>query len=376
LKCGTKEINQTVDIYGGIMRNLATIQIIENEFPIHGKDRIVLATMKNLGWQVIVQKDQIRIGDKVVYIEIDSVLPDREEFNFLKDHRIKTMKMAGVRSEGICFPMSILTNSNYDVGQDVTDDLGIKQYEKTMDIERENTSAKTNKRYPRFLMRSKLFRKLILSKKLQKGFPEFVNKTDETRVQNAPFFLDLDMKWVETEKIDGQSGTFALYRHKSKIPFVKDKFEYIVCSRNLRIFKKDNSTYWNVSDRYDIKNALMKIIGRQDWVAIQGECIAPGVQGNKYHVDTPDLYVFNVIYPCGRLPSSDAKESIESLGMKFVPIVNSNTELPKTVDDILDHVTHNSQLHNTLREGSVFRSVDGKLSFKAVSPKFLMKHNE
>lgn len=86
------------------MRQLASIKVISDITPIEGKDRIVLATVD--GWRVIVKKDEFRIGDKCVYIEIDSVLPEKPEFEFLRKNnfRIKTMKMAGCISSGICFP--------------------------------------------------------------------------------------------------------------------------------------------------------------------------------------------------------------------------------------------------------------------------------
>ncbi|MBQ7171918.1 MAG: hypothetical protein IJR89_06555 [Clostridia bacterium] len=89
------------------MRQLASIKTVSNLLPIEGRDRIELAVID--GWSVIVKKDEFKIGDKCVYIEIDSVLPEREEFEFLrsKNFRIKTMKMAGVVSCGICFPLSI-----------------------------------------------------------------------------------------------------------------------------------------------------------------------------------------------------------------------------------------------------------------------------
>ena len=361
------------------MRSLASIKTVSEIFPIEGKDRIVLAMID--GWSVIVKKGEFNVGDKCVYIEIDSVLPEREEFEFLRKggFRIKTMKMAGVISQGICFPLSILPekkNGEYEVNEDVTDVLGVKQYERTMDKEPTEQKPAPNKKYPQFLMRMAWFRKLVLPKKKSKGFPNFISKTDETRIQNMPFILQDKREWIATEKVDGQSGTFCLVRHKSRVPFVKDKFEYIVCSRNLRLGAKDNSSYWQVSDRYQIENALKNMIGDRDWIAIQGECIAPNVQGNKYRVGKADLYVFNLIYPSGRLDSLTAKSICNQHGLNFVPIVATDYVLPDTVNEVLDYAHGKSMLGSTLREGIVFRSKDGKQSFKAVDPLFLMEYDE
>ena len=191
-----------------------------------------------------------------------------------------------------------------------------------------------------------------------------------------PFILQDKREWVATEKIDGQSGSFALVRKKSWLPFIKDRFEYIVCSRNLRIWNKDTSSYWKVSDKYNIENILKEMIGDKPWIAIQGECIAPNVQGNKYKVAEPDLYVFNLIYPEGRIGSVEAKEICEKHGLKFVPIIAADYILPDTVNEVLEYAHGDSALGSTIREGIVFRSKDGKQSFKAVDPLFLLKYNE
>lgn len=361
------------------MRKLASIKTITSIAPIEGKDLIGLATVD--GWGVIVQKSQFNPGDKCVYVEIDSVMPEKPEFEFLRkrDFRIRTMKMAGVISQGICFPLDILppkkNGTEYEIGEDVTDVIGVTQYEPTMD--KEPQPKEKAKKYPAWLMRFSWFRRIVLGpKKKNGGFPSFVSKTDEVRIQNIPHILQDKREWIATEKVDGQSGTFALVRHKSRIPFVKDKFEYIVCSRNLRLDKPDNSSYWRVSERYQIENALRNMIGDRDWIAIQGECVAPNVQGNKYKVKEPDLYIFNLIYPTGRLGSKVAKSIIENHGMKFVPIVADDYILPDTVQEVLEYADGQSVLGDTMREGIVFRSKDGTHSFKAVSNKFLLKYNE
>ena len=275
--------------------------------------------------------------------------------------------------------MSILPEKkagSWEIGDDVTEILGVKQYEPTMDKEVALVTPEKKNSYPKFLMRFKWFRKIFLPKKQAKGFPTFISKTDETRIQNMPYILSDKREWVATEKIDGQSGSFSLVRHKSKLPFFKDKFEYIVCSRNLRLWSKDNSSYWSVSEKYHIEEFLHSIIGNYEWVAIQGECIAPNVQKNKYKVSEPDLYVFNLIYPDGRRSSVDAKLVCESGGLKFVPILDTHYVLPDTVNGVLSYAHGQSAIGDTLREGIVFRSHDGKISFKAVDPLFLLKYDE
>lgn len=358
------------------MRTLASIQTIADIMPIEGRDRIVLATV--LGWHVIVTKD-FNVGDRVVFCEIDSVLPEKPEFEFLrsKNFRIRTMKMAGVISQGICFPLDILPEQyrSLDVGEDVTNIIGVKQYEPTMDKEEELKACgqKSVKHYPALLMRFRWFRSLVLPKKTKGGWPDFISKTDETRIQNMPWICEDKREWTATEKIDGQSGTFALVRHKG---LFRDKFEYIVCSRNLRLMHPDNSSYWKVSEKYQIENALKNMIGDREWIAIQGECVGPKIQKNKYGLTDYDLYVFNLLYPTGRVDSVRAKSICENRGLNFVPIINKNYVLPDTVDEILDYANGQSLLADTLREGIVFRSTDGKQSFKAVSPEFLLKWSE
>ena len=207
------------------------------------------------------------------------------------------------------------------------------------------------------------FRKLVLPKKQQRGFPSFISKTDENRIQNCPFYLEQDLDWIATEKVDGQSGSFTLQKIKGKHWWNKTTYDFAVCSRNLRKWNKDNSSFWSVAEKYNI--------------AIQGECCGTGIQGNKYHIDGYDLFVFNVIYPSGRMGSLEAKVLMESKGLKFVPIINEKINIKgMSVNEVLDYATGKSVLYDTLREGIVFRTLDGKQSFKAVSPKFLMKFDE
>lgn len=265
----------------------------------------------------------------------------------------------------------------FEVGTDVTEIIGVHQYEATMDKEPPELTAKQTKvKWPRFLMRFAWFRQLVLPQKKKGGFPSFISRTDENRIQGSPWVLQDKKEFVASEKCDGSSGTWALLRHKHHWPF-KDKFEYIVCSRNLRLPVKDNSAYWKVSDKYNIEATLRNLIGNKEWIAFQGECIGPKIQGNKYNLDDYEMRVFNVIdSERGRLGTMKAKSIVENKGMDFVPIVNEHYVLPDTIEEALADATGPSALNpDTLREGFVIRTPDGKESWKIVSPEFLLKYN-
>lgn len=92
-------------------RKLASIQRISSLSPIDGAEKILKATV--LGWELVVAKaDNFKVGDLVVYCEVDSVLPPKPEFEFLRERkfRIKTIKLKGQVSTGIIFPLTILEN--------------------------------------------------------------------------------------------------------------------------------------------------------------------------------------------------------------------------------------------------------------------------
>ena len=216
-----------------------------------------------------------------------------------------------------------------------------------------------------------------MPKKENKGFPEFISKTDETRVQNIPHILkNKDITYVVREKIDGQSGTFFLKKMGKKWPWQKQGYDFGVCSRNLRLWNETKTSYWTVAKKYNIKAVLEDLIGDHDFVAIQGECIAPNVQGNKYKVTEPDLYAFNLIYPDGKVPCLEAEEILKKYGIKWCPLVAKDFVLPDTVNEMLDFSTGKSALYDTLREGLVLRNYSKNISFKAVSPEFLIKNDE
>lgn len=347
------------------MRKLATIREISDIQPIPKRDKIVLASVD--GWKIIVKKDEFQIGDKCVYCEIDSVLPKREEFKFLesKQYRIKTMKMSGVISQGICFPLSILPDGVYAIGDDVTEILGITKF---VPKSSEELLPKRS-----FFNRGK-----------SKQFPSFIPKTDEPRVQNMTWILNYakinpQLEWKAHEKLDGTSATFLCIRRKKF--FIFDDFEFIVCSRNFRIFEDEITSmpHWRVVEKYDIKNKLIKHLKYNKdlkYVCIQGEIIDKKVQGNKYKVNEPKFYLFNLRDSKNELCSFFKTDNFCKLyDLDRVPEIEGFNLSDFTMESLLKFSDGKSKLANVPREGIVVRS-DGRDSFKVISNEFLLKYGE
>lgn len=331
-------------------RKLATIAKVENVAPIEGADAIEVVTIR--GWKVVTKKNEFKIGDFCVYCEIDSVLPEKEEFEFLRkvNFRIKTLRLRGQVSQGIVFPLSVLpTEVTIEEGLDVTDILGVTKYEPIMPA----SLGGTAKGY----------------------FPSHSIKTDEERIQNLVDKYDelKTHKYFATEKLDGSSTTY----------FLKDNV-FGVCSRNLELIETEDNTFWKVARDLKIEEKMREYAKRNGITNfnIQGELIGEGIQGNKYGLKGHTVRFFRAF-------NIDAFEffdyevfinMIGEMGLLTVPVLGV-VELPDTVDGLLAFVEGKSALNpKTEREGIVFVSTDfvskynGRLSFKGISNKFLLKN--
>lgn len=196
--------------------------------------------------------------------------------------------------------------------------------------------------------------------------------------QNMTWILTNKEPWIATEKIDGTSTTFTMKRHKIGKP------EFYVCSRNVvfdRSDKKcfyDTNVYLEMAEKYKIYDVLLDIMTSKnlDWVTIQGETYGAGIQKRDYSKNDHDFMAFNLIYSdCGRLNTVDMKYTLDKYGIPSVPILNKNYILPDTLDELMNFSTGNSLVDGKPREGIVFRSMDGKTSFKCVSNSFLLKYH-
>lgn len=384
-------------------RALAYVVTIDEIKPIEGYDRVAYA--RTNGWWVIISKnDNLQVGDKCVYFEVDSkVNAEDERFAFLekRNYKIKTQKMCKVISQGLLMPLTLFPElGDADINTDVTDKLKV-----TYAVEEDNArkgkvdpEAKYKsmaarhqkifkKPWARWMMRRKWGRKIMFfffGKKKDKplAFPThfpFVHKTDEERCENIPWVLGYERPLIVTEKLDGTSSTYILERKG------KRKFEFYVLSRNVRQKTPDQecyhdkNIYWDMAIKYDIEKHLKDyLIANPDltYVCIQGESVG-SVQGNPLKLKEDDLYVFNFIRSdVGRIPSTNGRVIVEQWGMKWVPILDTNYMMPNDMEEFKQYATAKSVVSpNVLREGVVLRDPTNDFSFKNVSREYLLKHN-
>ena len=404
-------------------RELAYVVIIDGIEPIEGYDRVEHAIVG--GWRVIVQKGQFKVGDPAIYFEIDSRVPsDKECFAFLekRHYKIKTLKMCKTLSQGLLmhasdFGWEIHERGNLDTDEStvyIFDDEGIEHYatdesrfltkklgvtyaddednqRKAPSVDKYKKMAQRHptifkKAWARWLMKRAWGRKLMFiffgkKKDKKNGWPAWVQKTDEERIENMPFVLNNKNPWIATEKIDGSSTTFTMKRGKHK------KKDFYVCSRNVcfdsvdKPCYYDTNIYWEMAQKYhmfEVLSQLLDVLPAAEWVTIQGETYGEGVQRNTYGLTGHDFMAFNLITSDkGRWNSCEMKEILEKgYNIPCVPILNDSYILPDTVEELREYVNSQpSTINEEMKEGIVFRTPDGIHSFKCVSPEYLLKYH-
>lgn len=405
-------------------RELAYVVLVDGIEELPGYDRVESAIIG--GWRCIVPKDQFRVGDPAIYFEIDSRVPsDRECFAFLekRNYKVKTQKMCKSISQGLLmhasdFGWNINTfpendiyiednhgNKHYpnDESRFLTKELGVI-YADDEDNKRKASSVDKYKKmaqrrpelfkkpWARWMMKHEWGRKVMFfffgkKKDKKNGWPEWVSKTDEERVQNMPWILEDEGEWIITEKIDGSSTTFTMKRGRRKN-------EFYVCSRNVcfdsvdKPCYYDTNIYWEMAQKYDMFKVLSELLERMpnaDWVTIQGETYGAGVQKRDYSLTGHDFAAFNLITSDkGRWNSNAMKNLLENgFNVPCVPVVESSFSFNQLdqlngetrLDKILTLAEGKSMIDDLPREGLVLRSVDGTRSFKAVSNSFLLKYH-
>lgn len=371
-------------------RMLASVQKVLEVLPITGADRIEL--VKVLGWQCVVKKGIFKAGDIGCYIEIDSIVPDKPCFEFMKERkfRVKSISLRKTLSQGLFMSFEDLGIKKYPEGKDLTDILGITKWEPP-----EDTGIYQNKKQKSWWW--KLVYKWPILKMFRKkcgmgaSFPShLVPKTDETRLQAfPPDFLEKfkDLPIAISQKMDGSSTTF-----------VWNNGKFSVASRNVWMIEKNDTNFWKIVELTKIDKAVKEVFGKRN-VCLQGELCGPSIQDNKYKFDRLHYFLFGIFDSDKKeyfTPQEliDAFEALQKAGatIEIVPQLvkpldrKTIKDIGLTVDDWLKYVDTRSPFNpDTWNEGIVVRSLDnkpygvkgmtgGRYSWKCISNKFLLQY--
>lgn len=345
------------------MRKLASIQRIWKIEPIEGADRIELAYV--LGWQCVVNKDQFKPMDLAVYFEIDSFLPIRPEFEFMRSSsyrrtdimgegfRLRTMRFRGQISQGLLLPIEQFPEIPVDVelGRDVSDILDVKKWE----IEEKATTGGT-----------------VIG-----TLPVDVPHTDETRVQAEPDLIEdfAGLEYYISTKMDGSSHSVSL-----------DEDGFHVTGHNYEYKDDGKSAFYNLVKREDIEDRMRKFYKDNGLrvLTIQGELCAPGIQQNRLKLTCPEWYVFTIREDGKRVGLKRMQEICKATELQMVPVEEVGTDLPSkypTVEALLERAD-GEYPKGGKKEGIVIRPtepvycerISASLSMKVVSNKYLLKN--
>jgi RNA ligase (TIGR02306 family) len=330
-------------------RKLASVVKIVEIQPIPGADAIVVATVK--GWKVVVKVNEYKVGDLAVYYEIDSFLPIRPQFEFLRKSsykrmgssegfRLKTIRLRGQISQGLLTPIPEGI-SNPKEGDDLTEALDIVKYEPPIPAQ--------------------------LAGKIKGTFPSFIPKTDEIRIQNFESevgFSPVGERAYVTEKLDGTS--FTCYFNNGV---------FGVCGRNWELSETSDNSLWRMANVLQLKEKMTKH-GKN--IALQGELVGAGINGNLYGLSDHKLYFFTGydIDKGRRMFFDELEWVLFGLQLQMVPVLEKYGFVIPNESNIVDYMLKYAEGKSVLnmevdREGVVVRGLEREFSFKAISNTYL-----
>lgn len=406
-------------------RELCYLVYVDAIEPIPGKDRVEAAVIG--GWRTMVKKDAFKPGDIGIYFEIDSKTPSTSPFEFLEKYhyKIKTQKFKNFYSQGLLMhpsdfgwtfvtdiiPYGVIDDKGNihhveDESRFLTEQLGIT-YAVAEDNKRKAPSAdkykKMAQRHPnlfkkkwaRWMMKRDWGKKVMFfffGKKKDKEvdktkFPThfpYISKTDQERCENIKWALEDKTPYIVTQKCDGSSGTFILERKRKK-------FEFYVCSRNVRQLNEDQECYyeenyyWEAAKKYDIETKMKDFLEKHpdlEYVCWQGEICSPKIQKNPHGLTELHFFCFHMIdSKIGKYDIREAAKIWKEYNMEIVPIIDENYILPDDFEEFKLSADgfYNPECcegkTNQPREGYVYyKTTDPNFSFKNVSRTYLLKH--
>lgn len=323
-------------------RKLASVKRITDVRQIDGADAIECAIVAG-GWPVVIRKGEFHAGDLALYLEIDSWVPfelapflckgkEPREFNGIKGERLRTIKLRGQISQGLLLPVP---RAYLGEGDDVTELLGIQKWERPIPAQ--------------------------LQGQARGNFPGWICKTDQERVQNLDGKICWGDEYEITIKLDGSSMTV----------WFRDG-EMGACSRNIDLkMAQEGNTFVDTAKRVFDGMAFGANI------AVQGELMGPGIQGNREGLSDHQFFVFDVwdIDSQCYWPPCSVWTFCEAHGLLHVPLFSRRARLSEIGCDSIAaalSLAEGPSMNHPVREGLVFKRTDGDFSFKAISNTFLL----
>lgn len=368
------------------MRKLASIRRIADIQPIEGADAIEVATID--GWKVVVKRGEFAVGDLAVYIEIDAWVPhelapflskgqEPREYNGVKGERLRTIKLRGQVSQGLLLPLRPVfaewTDENFQkniledeerVGDDLTEALGIQKWEAVLPAQLQGQAAGM---FPTSLI-PKTDQERIqncfgeIQKRAKRFATEKVWNADTQTLEERPVVVPEGFKeptYEVTLKLDGSSCT--IFRWEDELR---------VCSRNLELKINDENR-----DNTFVAMALKYGHRIPNGVAVQGELMGPGIQGNREGFTEHKFFVFDMfdINKHEYVPPVYCRMNCHLLELDHVPVITVDANAPASVEEGLA-LAEGPSINHKIREGLVWKcNEDPSFSFKTISNKFLLQ---
>lgn len=282
---------------------LASVEKVLEVYPHPNADS--LEFVKVLGFRCIVPKDKYRVGDYVVLIQPDTVLPDFDWAQMYKKRskRVKAIRLRGEWSFGIVEDPKVLLPHHLPIqkyeGSDCATYLGITKYEAAI---------------PEGI-------------NIQGTLPHNMPRTGETKYQNIDLTSLYGSKVDVTLKVDGESCSF----------FYKDG-EFGTTGRRYQY--TDSHKFTCHLEKYDIERKLMAYCQANDVnLAIRGESYGTKKSKDSYRNKGKGFVIFSV-FNLDTLEYERKGSSLyfpllaKKLDIPHVPIIEQDVVLS---EELLEH---------------------------------------
>jgi RNA ligase (TIGR02306 family) len=199
------------------------------------------------------------------------------------------------------------------------------------------------------------------------------------KIENTSKLYDIEVEKTHCFFADG----ILVHNSSATYSIVNDVFE--VASRNLNLKEDDRNSFWAVAKQLKVEYKMRLFMAAHNMKALtlQGELLGEGIQKNKYRIKGQTIRFFRIFDPVEYrfFNYEEFIMAIDEMGLTSVPIIDDEFILPESLDDLILYADGRSQLYETAREGVVFVAKDapaeyqGRLSFKVISNKFILKHD-